>query len=67
MTRFGIAHELHEVFGDEEIRCHEFVESYKLSPYLYSVMAGPYHVFEGDQNHEIPQRIFCRKSVAKFT
>lgn len=66
VVSFEVTNELYEAFGEEKIRAHEFLESWKISPYLYSVMAGPYHVFEGDQNAEIPQRIFCRKSIAKY-
>jgi aminopeptidase N len=29
-------------------------------------MAGPYKIFECEQPHRIPQRIFCRKSIAKY-
>ena len=63
--RFSVNHDLYQVFGEEPIRAHEFPQSYKISTYLYAVMAGPYQIFESDADPEIPQRIFCRKSMAK--
>lgn len=29
-------------------------------------MAGPYHIFNDTTQSDIPQRIWCRKSVAKY-
>lgn len=67
ISRFDVGPELYEEFGEVEFRAHEFSASYKLSPYLYSIMAGPYVCFEGDQTARIPQRVFCRKSIAQHT
>jgi aminopeptidase N len=36
-----------------------------ISPYVFSLHAGPYEVFEGDANG-IPLRLFARKSLAKY-
>jgi len=52
--RFGVNPELYEVFGEEEIRCHEFLESQKLSTYLYSIMAGPYDMIVDETQNDIP-------------
>lgn len=61
------------MLGDEPYKAHEFPPTYKLSTYLYSIMAGPYSVFTpkvgsyAASGVDIPQRIFCRKSIAKHT
>jgi len=45
LVRFQVNAELYGMFGDESIKAHEFLPTYKLSTYLYSIMAGPYSVF----------------------
>lgn len=42
-----------------------FPESAKFSPYLISLHAGPYHIFEGPKN-PVPLRLFARQSLAKY-
>lgn len=59
-AHFNIDKELYEVFGADPIRCWQFEESYKLSTYLYSLMAGPYKEFVDENPSPIRQRIFAR-------
>lgn len=57
-------------FGTEATCCFEFAASPRISTYLYCFLAGPYELFESDneeiRNFKVPLRIFSRKSVAKF-
>ena len=43
---------------------HEFAQTQSISPYLFALVAGPFHVFE-DQHGAIPLAIYCRKSLAE--
>ena len=56
-----------DLFGEEEVSCFEFRKSPKISVYLYSVCAGPYHMFETDKpDYRIPMNLYCRKSLIKY-
>lgn len=57
-------------YGGEAVNCFEFGESFKISPYLFCFVAGPYVCFESDkpeiQQFKVPLRMFSRKSIAKY-
>ena len=42
----------------------EFATTASFSPYLFALVAGPFHVFE-DRHGEIPLAIYCRESLAQ--
>ena len=66
MSKFRVESDIYAGFvKQEEVRCFVFEESYKLSTYLYSLVAGPYREFKNDVEFEVPLRIFCRESMAK--
>ncbi|GBF51391.1 aminopeptidase N [Leptospira ryugenii] len=44
---------------------HTFSKSKKISPYVFSLHAGPYTVWE-DKYEQIPLRLFIRKSLARY-
>jgi aminopeptidase N len=68
MKSFGVEDEMLKDFKELPIKCFEFKLSPKISTYLYSIMAGPYHCFElpSDLDKKLRQRIFCRQSMAKY-
>jgi len=57
-------------YEGEAVNCFEFGESFKISPYLFCFVAGPYVCFESDkpeiQKFKLPLRMFSRKSIAKY-
>lgn len=68
LNKFGIDLELPNIFGNEDIRCFEFIKTPTLSTYLYAIMAGPYDAIESQLGNEfrIPMKIYCRKSLTKY-
>jgi aminopeptidase N len=66
---FGLDEEFISGF-DEPVHCFEFVESPRISSYLYAFIAGPYVCVESDReeikNFKHPLRLFCRKSLVKY-
>ena len=71
LTSFGIDEkEFLTDYGKNETCCFEFAESPRISTYLYCFIAGPWELFESDneeiRNFRVPLRLLSRKSVAKY-
>lgn len=45
---------------------HEFIETYKISPYLYAICAGPYHKITCPFETEVPLNIYLRQSLKNY-
>ena len=57
-------------FGDQKVVAHEFARTKPISTYLYCVVAGSFDALEPDEDKKdprIPMRLFCRKSLTKYT
>lgn len=48
---------------DAKISIYDFEQTPKISPYLYAIVAGPYHVVEDEDPLHVPQRLFVRQSL----
>ena len=49
--------------SDTKISIYDFEQTPKISPYLYAIIAGPYHVVEDLDPMHVPQRIYVRQSL----
>jgi len=72
IKNYGLdAMDLPQLFGEEEISCFQFAKSPKISCYLYVCVSGPYATIESDKeeirNYRFPLKLYCRKSLAKYT
>lgn len=66
MKEFEVGDEIYKNFENEaEVQVLRFERTPKLSTYLYSLHAGPFHVWENKENPGVPLRIFCRKSLVE--
>jgi len=63
LERHNIDDFLHMYDDPNAVSVYEFNQTTKISPYLYAICAGPYHVFEDFDAMHIPQRIFIRQSL----
>jgi len=52
------------IVNDGDFRVWHFPVSPKLSPYNFSLHAGPYHMWQDDKSGPYPMRLFARQSVA---
>jgi len=54
-----------ETFLIENPKSFSFMESYKISPYLFAIVAGPYEYVE-KENSSPPMRIYARDSMMEW-